>query len=543
MPRGFIFCIDSLESAAVRANTSIVFPVVSGILVWLAMPLAGHFKLVWVALVPLLLALDGISSRLNAFYGGYLYGLVYAALSVKWITVVDGFPSIAYHLMVAYIALFPGLFSLCLVAIRKRTEWPTYLVAPPLWATIEFLRVEIPLLPSPLALLGHSQYLNLPMLQVASLGSVYALSFAIVLVNAATVDILLILLIHRHQRGRLRFPLGALTKPLLVAVLTPVLLYGWGMRRLSESTPGSTYDPVLRVSVIQPNIPQALKWKRSERQSVLERHRELTLQVLMDQPDLIIWPETAVPGDFRRAQYYQNYVGELARTTSSAILVGSAAGEKGGKGGERTFTVSNSAFLVNDKGELIDEYRKVKMLPFAERVPLGDEFPWPDWMRPRDRSFTPGKDIHLLMSSGKAFGTVICWENLFPEFYRRFVLKGAQFMVNLTNEAWFKDSEGGYYLLASAVFRAVENGVALVRSANTGVSALIGPHGKIISRVTDHDGRDLMLSGTLTVDVPPPLAPTFYRRFGDIFAWGCVVLSLLMLLLTFTPATWRNKSV
>ena len=523
--------------------TSLINPLVSGLLVWASFITPKSGLVIWGALVPLLVSLAGIKSSRKAFFNGYLYGAVYAAFCVQWITVVDGFPWEAYLLMVAYIALFPALFSLCLVAIRKRTEWPIFLIAPPLWAAIEFLRVEIPLLPSPLALLGHSQYLDLPMLQVASLGSVYALSFTIVLVNAAIVDILLILLIHRHQRGRLRLPLGALTKPLLVAVLTPVLLYGWGMRRLSESTPGIKYDPVLRVSIIQPNIPQALKWKRSERRNVLERHRELTLQVLTDQPDLIIWPETAVPGDFRRVQYYQNYVGELARATSSAILVGSAAGEKGGKGGERTFTVSNSAFLVNDKGELIDEYRKVKMLPFAERVPLGDEFPWPDWMRPRDRSFTPGKDIHLLMSRGKTFGTVICWENLFPEFYRRFVLKGAQFMVNLTNEAWFKDSEGGYYLLASAVFRAVENGVALIRSANTGVSALIGPHGKIVSRVTDPDGKDLMLSGTLTVDVPQPLAPTFYRRFGDIFAWGCVVLSLLMLLLTFTPATRRSKSV
>ena len=505
------------------------------------MPEAGYSYLIWMALVPLLLRLAGVIRWHTALSCGYLYGLFYAALCVKWITVVDGFPLLAYLLMVVYIALFPALFSLCVVAIRQRTGWPMYLIAPPLWTAIEFLRVEIPLLPSPLALLGHSQYLNIPVLQVASVGSVYAVSFAIVLVNAAVVDILLALRIHRHHHGHFRLSPEAL--PLLIVVLTPVLLYGWGVWRLSEPTPGAEYDPVLRVSVIQPNIPQALKWQRSERRNILERHREQTLQVLTEHPDLIIWPETAVPGDFRRVQYYQDYVGELARKTSSAILVGSAAGEKGGKGGERTFTISNSAFLVNNKGELVDEYRKVKMLPFAETVPLGDEFPWPDWMRPRDRSFTPGKDIHLLVSHGRAFGTVICWENLFPEFYRRFVLKGAQFMVNLTNEAWFKDSEGGYYLLASAVFRAVENGVALVRAANTGVSALIDPHGKIVSRVTDADGRDLMLSGTLTVAIPAQLTPTVYRRMGDVFAWSCVVLSLSMLLVTVTPANKRSRSV
>lgn len=489
------------------------------------MPEFGLSLLLWGSLVPLLLMLVYCRSNRECLRVGYLYGLLYAALCVKWIMVVPDFPLAGYLAMVAWIALFPALFALLLGLLTRQTRWAVWIVAPPLWTAVEYLRVVIPVAPSPLALLGHAFYQDLPLLQVASVTSVYGLTFLVMLVNAALVDVIRAGF-SVYEQGRDTSPLHQFLAPTIVAILVPMSVYGWGKLQLAD--PKQESEPIMTVAAIQANIPQSQKWRRDQRLTILDRHRELTVQATQERPDLVIWPETAVPGDLRRVVFFREYLAELAGELSVPLLVGSAAGDKDGSGLKGDFTFTNSAFLIDARGEIVDEYRKVKLLAFAEHIPFGEDFPWPAWMTPNEYSFTPGDGVRLLRLPQAAFGVVICWENLFPGLFRQYVHNGAKFMVNMTNEAWFADSEGGYYLLASAVFRAVENGVSLVRVANTGVSALIGPHGSILKRVADTQGNDLMVPGVLNVAVPAPLFPTFYREHGDYFALACALASCLM---------------
>ena len=511
-------------------------PAASALLVWLAMPELGFSLLLWVSLVPLLLALASCHGNRECFCIGYLYGLCYAALCVKWIMAAPSFPLAGYLAMVAWIALFPALFALLLGLLIRGTGWPLWVAAPPIWTAVEYLRVIIPVVPSPLALLGHAFYRELPLLQLASATSVYGLTFLVLLVNAALTDLVRAGFLEKQPR-RNAMPVRHFLLPAVVAVLAPVSMYAWGMLRMAN--PEQASSPVMTVAAVQANIPQSQKWLRDQRRNILDRHRELSVQAAQDKPDLVVWPETAIPGDLRHVVFYREYLAALARELSVPLLVGSAAGDKDGSAPGHDYTFTNSAFLINTRGEIVDEYRKVKLLAFAEQIPFGGNIPWPAWMTPHKYSFTPGDGVKLLQISQTPFGVVICWENLFPDLFRLYVDQGAQIMINMTNEAWFGDSEGGYYLLASAVFRAAENGVSLLRVANTGVSALIGPHGTILDKVTDLQGKDLMVPGVMTVAVPAPLSPTIYRKYGDYFAIACVLMGCLML---FVAPVYRRAA-
>ena len=158
------------------------------------------------------------------------------------------------------------------------------------------------------------------------------------------------------------------------------------------------------------------------------------------------------------------------------------------------------------------------MAPFGEYVPLEGIIPWPNFIVPPDKkSFeVPGTDYTLFDIQGTKFGVVICWEIVFPDFFSEFVRRGAEFMMNLTNEGWFGDTAAPYQLLAMAVFRCVENRVSMARAANTGISCFIDPRGRITGRV-EKNGKDVCVDGYLTQGIPLSHEWTFYTRYGDIF--------------------------
>ena len=513
----------------------------SGLVLWTAFPPLEYGVLAWFGLVPLLLAFAYAERSRQGLWLSWVFGFTYAALCAHWVNVIDGFSVPAYLVLACYISLFPTLFAWLLFRIRQATAWPLALIAPPLWVLAEFLQVEVPLLPTPLPLLGYTQYEFIPLIQIASVTSFYGVSFLIVLVNAALADVLLLLRDRRPGHGSHDASRRLLAGAVMAAMVFPLAAIAWGTLQLPAD--GKATEPVLRASLVQANIPQAIKWQRSERLNILNRYRDLSLQVTGEQPDLIIWPETSIPDDLKRKRFFSRYVGDLAGETSAYMLVGSSTGEKGRSADAGDTHVYNSAFLINPAGEIAGEYAKVMLIPFGESVPFGPEFPWPEWVLPDKTQLTPGAAIHLLEVPQGRFGVTICWENLFPGFFRQFVRQGAGFMVNLTNEAWFKDSAAGHMLLASAVFRAVENRVSLLRSASTGVSALIDPYGRITDRVQASDGQDLMVAGVLTVPVPAAGKPAFYTRYGDVFAGICIVWAVLMLLRVRAIGRVVNKGV
>jgi apolipoprotein N-acyltransferase len=183
----------------------------------------------------------------------------------------------------------------------------------------------------------------------------------------------------------------------------------------------------------------------------------------------------------------------------------------------------------------------MRLLPFGEYLPLQGRFPWPRWLVPRTGNFMAGTIPTIFTLPKGRFGTVICWENLFPDFFRTFVIAGAQFMVNPTNEAWFAPAASQQFL-AMAVLRAVEHRVPLLRVANTGITSYIDPLGRIQERVRDDTGKDINVAGSLTVTVQAPMGPTYYTRYGDVFARTCAGVSVLFLLGAILPVRMRRHA-
>jgi apolipoprotein N-acyltransferase len=271
------------------------------------------------------------------------------------------------------------------------------------------------------------------------------------------------------------------------------------------------------VSIVQGNIEQSIKWDPGFQERTIAIHNRLTREAGRG-ADLIVWPETAVPFFLREGGPLSQQVLDLAKEMQSYLLVGSP---------DRARDISsryyNSAFLISPEGKIVQKYDKIHLVPFGEYVPLKSLLFFVQKMATGIGDFSPGQAFTVFEAPAGRFGVLICFEAIFPDQVRRYVLAGADFLVNITNDAWFGDSSAPYQHLSMAALRAVENGVILVRAANTGISALVTPTGRIVKQ------SDLFVETVLSGTMARRSAETFYTRYGDVFAWGCGLISVVVL--------------
>jgi apolipoprotein N-acyltransferase len=291
------------------------------------------------------------------------------------------------------------------------------------------------------------------------------------------------------------------------------LLYGYYKL---HRTPYPEPSTPIKISVIQGNIPQELKWDASAKTYILDRYTRLTERAARDRPDLMIWPEASSPGLLGEDDLVFENIFSLAKKIKIPLLLGSVVREN-----QNYF---NSALLIDSRGKIAARYDKLHLVPFGEYIPLKKFLPFLQAVVPigdmdRGREYTIFKTKAYDLRPTTSFSVLICFEDLFPELSRRFVKKGADFLINITNDAWYKKTSAAGQHFQASVFRAVENRVNLVRSANTGISAFISPSGKIISLVRDEAGESLFITGFGTQEILIPAAkkPTFYTNYGDIF--------------------------
>ena len=311
----------------------------------------------------------------------------------------------------------------------------------------------------PWGLLGYSQYLSLPVIQVAELGGVYGVSLVIVTVNAALAGCLVL---------PRRAALGGVA-------LAGVLLSGtvaFGDWRLSVPLPSGETT----VAIMQPSIEQPLKFEPGHAATTLAIYLSLTQRAGADRPDLIVWPETALPhGAPARPELLRTLV-DASGSVGAPLLVGSIDVD-----GSTPPKLRNTAFLLTERG-IVGRYDKIQLVPFGEYVPLsgliGFVRGWAEFIA----ELEPGSSASVFSGPPAPFGVVICYEGIFPELVREFVKGGARLIVNMTNDAWFGRTSGPWQHLAMYPFRAVEHRVTVVRAANTGVSAFIAPTGQIMGR-------------------------------------------------------------
>jgi len=469
--------------------------ILSALLLILSFPTFNLWIFAWFGFLPLFFAIRN-KTRAQAFLLSYLSGIIFWLGTIWWLVHVTLAGTI---LLILYLALYFGLFGLLASSYPLSTIYlpagrqATYylLSIPSIWVLLEYLRSHL-LTGFPWALLGYSQYLNLPVIQIADITGAWGVAFLVMLVNVA----IYLALIKKQKR--------AIILSCLLCVLVS-LGYGYYKINFLRKSP---IQKSIRISVVQGNILQDLKWDINSRDFIIDRYVNLTLQAIKDNPDLIIWPEAALPVVLEEEPFYYEKVKDLVKQIKTPVVLGAVTLRNG--------HYYNSSLLVSDKGENLELYDKLHLVPFGEYIPLKKILGFLETVVPIGE-ITPGKEYKVFNGSAK-FSVLICFEDLFPELSRRFVKKGASFLVNITNDAWYKMSSAPYQHLQASVFRAVENRVFLVRSANTGVSCFIGPSGEIVSYIKSNLGQTIFSSGydTQRIFVEKGIL-SFYTAWGDVF--------------------------
>ena len=460
-----------------------VFALTSGLCLILSFPKFGHPAFGWIALVPLLLALAGWGRRaelprrwksLQDFTLGLVAGFVYFAGTVYWTGAVVGTfgglsAPVAFAAMVvlaAYLSIYPGLAALAVGHLIRTGGIRALWLTPAAWIVTEYLRGGFLMGGFPWVPLGNSQVTVLPVAQLASVFGVYGLSALVALVNASLAYALL-------TSGRRRMAAAAL------AVAAPLAVAAWGVWRIADGSLTREGTP-LQVGVVQGNIPQEMKWKASEAHRIFTTYLSITRDLGKRGAQLVIWPESALPfrfdDDERPAE--KRALQDLARELRIDLLFGTDELVEG----TRSY---NSAFLVDPDGKTAAVYRKIHLVPFGEFIPFSG------WLRlfpPLVETvtgfapFAPGTDVVMLPVGGHLASTAICYEVVYPDLIAQGVRQGSELLTTITNDAWYGRSSAPHQHFEMATMRTIEQGRYLARAANTGISGIVDPYGRVKQR-------------------------------------------------------------
>jgi apolipoprotein N-acyltransferase len=475
----------------------------------------------WPALACLLLGIRDLSPAAAAKRAGVAGVVCYSAI-LHWFFVVTVVYGQAPAVVGVLAPLGSGFGMACfLAAFAAGCRWlfergvRTPFAPALLWTALEHLRSVFPLSGFPWATLGYAQHENGALLGLSTLTGVYGLSFATVLGGAALAAL------APGRDGSRGVRAGA-----WIAALTLVGLHGLGLAQRPEARPEA---PVLRVAAVQGNVDQGIKWSAARAGEILDRYVRLSRQAAQQGAQLIVWPETALPGALEFDPALAATLAALAQETQSVLVVGGVGIEAiaDSRDGYRYF---DSAFVVGPNGSRTDRYDKTHLVPFGEYVPLRalvgrfvgaiatgvapDDVTPGEVPRGIDLPFAP----EVLAQTGAVrVGVPICYELLFPDLVRRFALDGGRLLLAITNDAWYGRTGAPYQFLAMTALRSAESGLWTVRAANTGVSAIIDAGGRV------REQTRIFEQGVLVADLPLAALDdpgSFYVRHGDVFAWG-----------------------
>ncbi len=503
------------EKRSIRSR-DIFLAICSGLLLITIFPGFNLEVIAWFALIPLFYGIRG--KRLHhCFYLGLITGFVFFLGLVYWVFIAVSRYGNLNHLLsvfvltllVCYLSLFIGTFAFLVRCAEDRLGFKEVSAAPLIWVSLEYVRSFL-FTGFPWESLGYSQFLFLPLIQVSDITGVYGISFLIVLVNALLFNISYDW-VSRREKGF--FKAVAFTLVLFIASLV------YGAWRLGDVCERAQTFPTMKVAVIQGNIDQSKKWDPAFMDETIDIYRDLSLEAAKSSPILTIWPESATPFFFQSNAKHRKTVFNISKETESWLLFGSPAyRQRSGK-----LEYFNSAFLVSPSGGVLGRYDKVHLVPLGEYVPLGKYLFFVDKLVEGVGAFSPGRSLEPLEFSQGRPGVFICYEAIFPNLVRKFVKRGANFLVNLTNDAWYGKTSAPYQHLSMVTFRAVENRVFIARAANTGVSSIIEPTGKILSATGIF--TKAFIVGTIRLGS----IHSFYTEFGDLFARICLVITLSLI--------------
>jgi apolipoprotein N-acyltransferase len=394
----------------------------SGLFLVFTFPPFDFYPLAWFALVPLLISLTGKTLK-DAFLIGTLTGFVYFVGTVYWVFhsmyYYGNIPAVLSVLIVValclYLGIYVGIFSMLFNYLSRFSRYPALFIAPVLWVILELVRTYA-FTGFPWSVLGYSQYKFTSLIQIADITGVYGISFLVLAVNGAIFDIL-----HLPKKvntmplyGYLPMSIGL---SLLIFTIVFSLFYGkWRLKTDEQET-------VVRASVIQGNIGQDEKWDISHRRKIIDTYKRLTQQSLAQSPNLIVWPETALPFIFGKEDSLTAEIIEFQKNTGIHLLFGSVLVSSMK---ENSYELSNSAILLSPEGEVVSVYDKMHLVPYGEYVPLRNFFPFIDKLVTGIGDFTTGKEYTVMHAVPASISTLICYEIIFPGMVRKFADRGGQ---------------------------------------------------------------------------------------------------------------------
>ena len=429
-----------------------------------------------------------------AFGMGFFIGLLY------WIGEFGYLPWIA-------LAIFQMIFILCFTVSAKLIGqrlglWGRFILLPSLWVLFEYIR-SLGMFGFTWGDLGYSQYKVLPIIRYASYAGVWGVSFLLAMSNSALANLWFAWKDKSSRRTAIR----------QVALVIIIAVMSLPIRVLTMSAYRDI--PVLKAAVVQGNINQDIEESVEFFDNSWSTYRALTRKAGDLGAQLIVWPETVVPGVAGRDLYAQEQLKSLADAANANLLVGGWDEDGRGK-------VFNSAFLIDPNHGIVGKYAKVHLVPFGEFIPAKQLMPFLKYYRVKTFDISPGTGYNLIDLGSHKIGTAICFESTFPYISRRLAASGAEVLCVITNDCWFDRTAAAEEHMAMSVLRAVENHRYVLRAASTGTSVIIDPEGHIMSRV------GLCRAGLLVEDIRLHTDKTFYTRHGDWLVGASAILAAFL---------------
>lgn len=524
----------------------------AGLVLAMAFPKIGIAGLAWIA--PALILATALGKRGSEAYRiGYVAGLAHYLGSLYWLLNIPdsgAYPVLGWIALAAFVSLFPATWvwltinSLAapkflneggspdwLTAVRElskiswaqRMSWALRSAAT--WVALEMILARI-FGGFPWNLLGESQYRIVPLIQFASFTGIYGVSFLVVWTSVSLLCGVAAVFGKPTQRSPWMAEIILSFAAIFVAMF-------YGFHQLAH--PLETRRE-LKVSLVQPSIPQTTIWKPEKNRERFGDLMMLSEDALAEPADVLIWPEAALPGSpFDDNGKLGAPIAELARQHKSWLIIGGDDVDE--KPTETNYF--NASFLISPEGQLVEHYHKRGLVIFGEYIPLVRWLPFIKWFTPITGSYAAGdRAVQFKLTTPNTTvpekiqtSVLICFEDVFPHLARKSVEPDTDFLVNITNDGWFGEGAAQWQQAAAGTFRAIENGVPLVRCANTGITCWIDRYGRWQQVFTDKNGTVYGVGFMhATIPLPDSHPQTFYHQYGDWFGWACVAFTAIILL-------------
>ncbi len=483
-----------------------LFAILSGFLLAVSFPKINAFYFVWVAFIPILYSSLRNGVKLSLVYG-FICGFTCNVVSLYWL-----FPFLRYNtntiqalicsvLLWTYLSAFFSIWT-GLISLVKRHFVPTLLIlfTASSWVFLEFVRTYL-FTGFGWNLLGYSQISFPYIIQISDITGVYGVSFVIISVNS---------LMYYWLKDTKR------KIYLLIAVCIVVCLSVYGYIKINKYS--NPYGEKISVGIVQPNIDQYKKWNKSYVNEILNIIKQNTVKFKDKNIDLLVYPETVLPGYLEYEQNIKDFVKEISDCSKLSLIGGASFNNK---------NIYNSVFAIKNDGSILDKHYKNHLVIFGEFIPFRDILSKYFDILNSLGDFSKGIYMNTFNYDKLFIGSTICSENFFPNLSRKLVLNGAKILTNHTNDAWFFDSFAPYQHFVMNIFRAIENRKNVIVCANTGLSAIIDCAGNVYKLTNINENISVISDAYQNSNV------TVYTKIGNIFSYICIIFVIFTVAIVF----------